>query len=501
MSRRHYSNLRPAFTLVELMISIALALILIIGINAVFKIASETVGAGQSLGTISRDDRTAHTTIYNDLHNAVTNLPRSNILQSPAFFIASSQGYAFRNAVDRQGDADGDPSTLNNVAMPVDAVTVSDRSHRKDTLGFFASGDTYARQTADDGQYVSPTSSSEAYIWYGHLMQPNNAFRLNRAGPNSGFYGPGDLDVSATNKNDNNALACDWILGRWAMLLTPNPPAGDYYIGTPIPGGNPLAWNAVSSDHHALIESRYDIVNTSLSAFAQLETSLPPAPPLPQPAPAMSAQVYFRDQMIWINSPNPINPLIAPIPLPGQMRYYCNPFPGKPLNSATMAATAPIFLRSCSQFIVEFAGDYINQNPDGSVIPGSTGGDGIDYIVDTSVPVAAGQTPPHKIRWYGFPRSVNGDGSVHTGPNFQDVVPVRDLRGIVSAFERVVPLQPAANANYTGTAYAGGQYVCSWGTESPDALPKMIRITFALDDPNGRVAAPQFFEYVIDLTQ
>jgi hypothetical protein len=29
----------------------------------------------------------------------------------------------------------------------------------------------------------------------------------------------------------------------------------------------------------------------------------------------------------------------------------------------------------------------------------------------------------------------------------------------------------------------------------------MIRITIALDDPNGRIASPQFFEYVIDLTQ
>jgi hypothetical protein len=97
------------------------------------------------------------------------------------------------------------------------------------------------------------------------------------------------------------------------------------------------------------------------------------------------------------------------------------------------------------------------------------------------------------------------------GPNSPDVVPVRDLRNMGSpifpplAFERVVPPFPTTppTASYSGhlAAYEQNQYVCSWGTESTDPLPKMIRITFALDDPNGRVSAPQFFEYVIDLTQ
>jgi hypothetical protein len=189
---------------------------------------------------------------------------------------------------------------------------VNDRSHRLDTLGFFASGDTYRRQTANDGQYVSPTSSSEAFIWYGHLMQPNNAFVQNPKSPNAfRYYGPGQPNSLPNTKNDTNGLACDWILGRMAMLLTPIPPIGpppDFYItasspGALTPAGNPLAATAGSSDNHSITDARYDVVNTSLSAFAQLEASLPPAPPLPQPLPINSKQVVFRDPMIWFNAP------------------------------------------------------------------------------------------------------------------------------------------------------------------------------------------------------
>jgi prepilin-type N-terminal cleavage/methylation domain-containing protein len=39
---------RPAFTLVELMISIALALMLIYGIAQVFKLSGDTIGAQQA---------------------------------------------------------------------------------------------------------------------------------------------------------------------------------------------------------------------------------------------------------------------------------------------------------------------------------------------------------------------------------------------------------------------------------------------------------------------
>ncbi len=50
---RPFSHPR-AFTLVELMISIALVLLLVIGINQVFSLTSKTVGAGQGVHSAAR---------------------------------------------------------------------------------------------------------------------------------------------------------------------------------------------------------------------------------------------------------------------------------------------------------------------------------------------------------------------------------------------------------------------------------------------------------------
>ena len=60
-----------AFTLIELMVSIAIVLILVLGIHQVFKLTSDTVGAGQGLGSKARDFRAVQSTFYNDLSMTV----------------------------------------------------------------------------------------------------------------------------------------------------------------------------------------------------------------------------------------------------------------------------------------------------------------------------------------------------------------------------------------------------------------------------------------------
>ena len=43
-------------------------------------------------------------------------------------------------------------------------------------------------------------------------------------------------------------------------------------------------------------------------------------------------------------------------------------------------------------------------------------------------------------------------------------------------------------------------YVCAWGPGAdPGTLPKLIRITVAIDDPNGRLNNEQTYEYVFPL--
>src|SRR5690242_8451881 len=88
------------FTLIELMVSIALVLILILGINQVFKIASDTVNGGQAISAASREDRSIQGTIYPDMQNAV-------VAGAPFFVIRSHIQPGFRNKADEQADRDG----------------------------------------------------------------------------------------------------------------------------------------------------------------------------------------------------------------------------------------------------------------------------------------------------------------------------------------------------------------------------------------------------------
>src|SRR4051794_673913 len=93
---------RRGFTLVELMISIALVLILMIGINKVFKLTADTVSIGQAVSGAVRDSRAAQATYSDDLSNLADD--------SPFLLIRSMVTPAFRNRGDEQADRDYDPT-------------------------------------------------------------------------------------------------------------------------------------------------------------------------------------------------------------------------------------------------------------------------------------------------------------------------------------------------------------------------------------------------------
>jgi prepilin-type N-terminal cleavage/methylation domain-containing protein len=154
---------RPAFTLIELMISIGLIVILMLGINQVFKMSSDAVGAGQTLSAMTRDSRAAATILQDDA--------RMWVKDSPIFYIRMER----------------DPSGL-----------------RRDYMAFFARG-SYHRHTAQGGAFSSPTTSAEAYIWFGHLFAPGTNVFLPRnivgrtcillKDPARGGAGPGKVGV------------------------------------------------------------------------------------------------------------------------------------------------------------------------------------------------------------------------------------------------------------------------------------------------------------------
>ena len=222
---------RPAFTLVELMISIALVALLILGVNQVFLYTGQAVGAGQAIGDAVRDARAAQTTFANDFLGIAPN--GTGPTDSAFLSIYSAAQPAFLNAADQAASRTGNPlqQDLNGNGVEgestvpgevISPATYNSRNHRLDMLGFFTRG-TFARQTGNSGTFVDNMTSPEAFVSYGHLWLPDNSGNFNLpTAANSTYPGPSANAPSLTAAaatNPNNVYASQFVLGRIAMLL------------------------------------------------------------------------------------------------------------------------------------------------------------------------------------------------------------------------------------------------------------------------------------------
>lgn len=485
---------KSGFTLVEVIIAIAIALLLIVGISEVFAIAQRTIGAGTTVQSSIMADRGIQSTFADDFRSM------ANGTDSPGLVITSSSINAWRSQTDMKEDRDGKVSTYNDLVgsgslpTPASPTSVDYRVHRDDRLGFFVRG-RYARQTAEGANLTSPTTSDEAFIWIGHVAVPNNQTVTNwtSAAVTPGYREPGDPSGIGLSANENNLYASDWILGREVILLSPNPIESQYWNGL-----DPLSlFSAVSRDQTPISSSRYDIARTSINQHRNI---------------AIIGGYKWWERLIG-------QQISATSTIQSDVRYVANPFVRKPTPavaaspvnaakwmSAASAQTYPVFVRGCTQFIVEFAGDYLQQNPTTGAVAGP-GQDGqVDYVVEN--PTAPISQQIRHIRWYGFPRDTNNDGLIDPRKDgTQDVVPVGQVPGSGGPmlFERggAFPLpQMVQFSRVTDIAPQSNAYVCAWGPDT-DAVgiprPRMIRITLGIDDPAGHLSNEQLYEYVFNL--
>ena len=180
------ASARPGFTLIELMISVAIVLVLMLGINYVFSMSGGTISHGMALSSVGRDMRNARRVMQSDFSNAAPHA------EMPALIIHSEVIAAFLNkqdmladqdynagdtAANRENqtltfDVDGDPGDeIDMTADPLLASTLNHRRHRADRISFFALNNTgeFSRQTGDATTYVNSETSEEAWITYSLL--------------------------------------------------------------------------------------------------------------------------------------------------------------------------------------------------------------------------------------------------------------------------------------------------------------------------------------------
>ncbi len=520
---------RRGFTLVELLISIAIVLVLILGINEVFGLTSRTVGAGLALSDALRSNRAAQEVINDDFRMAVPMAETPCLIISSGLVHTGAPGAvsngAFRNIEDLRGDRDGIATTIDldgngkegEALVPgeiVKSTSYGYRNYRTDRVGFFIQGE-IPRQTGTGAAFVDtvtaaptvvgrtvPSAATEAWVVYGHLYLSNDAATPIYFAPGAGK----PIPSPAGTYNARNYFASQWCLGRSVVLLNPSTtiPVGQDVLTIPSPTSQYglLAVNAKAGSGVQIQESKCDVAQTSVAAYRDL---------LARTANTQGGPANYWTQMLVNN------------------HFQADPTPLPPLTGPKVSQTVPCFVPGCSQIIVEYAGDFLAQDSKGKVITqmemqGSTPTkvlappDGeVDFTID---PV----TGVKRIRWYGFPRDINNDGTIDPSV---DVVPLRDMiqnlgvvgrlnmihpSGTPSAvdyyyFERNVditlpyppsPVDYAANPNQLWAA----SYVVAWGSEPQTVSsprPSMLRITLQIDDPSGRLKVPQTAEYVVRL--
>lgn len=495
--RTEISRRRPSgFTLVELMVAVALVLLIIVGVNEVFRLTSDTVGAGQSLSGALRDQRATRTTLEEDFAHVAPD--------GPALIIRNQAVAAFRSRDEQLGSVDPNNPLLvdlngdglaNGPGEIVSPATPGSRVRRVDSITFFVRRP-LTRQTGNLNASGVPvdllgtTLAQEAMVTYGHLRLPNN--RTAGGLPTPAYFEPAQPDYAPDNRNDNNRYATQFVLGRQQVLMVPfltqpgetawrpqpRRTASDPLNLSPLSMASSRLRNQTPTGTQDLVgvslwESRVDLAagdptdNSSADLWGRT--------PLTLASFAQRLAEYERDVLASggaglsrYSSPLNLGLWFLPVSsdsygdVPGPRRareslvYRVNANPFGPRDflgagnnqlATTLAQSAPVFLPRCTNFIVEFAGDFIAQDSRQFVggFPNDNFGvayaarpDGeIDYIVHKGT---------RRIRWYGLPRSVNSGDVDATSTGFGDYLGPRVAGTTTSTVSYTAANSPTGSA-------------------------------------------------------
>ena len=329
--RRRAAAARRAFTLVELLVTTAIVVVLMAAVAGVFKVAGDTVGTGAALASITRDARAAQFTFRQDFEGLAKDGAWLYIANKQETAYASREVEQTDNGAIRTLDLNGN-NAFGEASVSGEQVRnaiYDSRNHRLDRVTFFARGD-YQRQTGNDGTFVSPTGSSEALIRYRLMSQKNTA----------GAWRLPVADSADQPTNDTNRYPTQWLLGRQAILLTENPPAGEFHFGrstlpapppNATPPGNslypplPLNTGASANDplNSQLFTNRFDLAQTSIEGYRNIFARRALGG-------TYGGAAYGRVINWWIGSEGTVDTTLYAYPFPQSPARQCRRRAGKP---------------------------------------------------------------------------------------------------------------------------------------------------------------------------
>ncbi|MHB1157060.1 MAG: PulJ/GspJ family protein [Phycisphaerales bacterium] len=415
------------FTLVELMVSVAITALLILAINQVFSSVSKAVRIGIGASEVLQNSRILGDQLERDFKNMVP--PGSN-----GVLVIVNQ---------RIGPVHILPTDDLNENGQVDAATESNRTVRSDQIMFIRTrGDAQPMVASGDNSYSNSTDATYAKVWYGHCLrtQDNGQLPANVLGAN---YTPG-----ASGAVPSNHFASDWILGRQALFLQTSTTAPTHANGgwfdaptttlTPPSGVSSVLYAALAdvayygldvqagpsaNSHGCMVGGTYDAAaleeSYRLWRFSAGTTVVPSS--------TYASRAY--NYLYGVNGNSSGTP----------QRLMVNPLPTS--NTYTAAEVAQMYPYLCghvSDFVVEFAGDYNN-----------------DSKIDTT---------SGNITWYGI-----------------DNMPPTGAGGFDAAGTTEAPYRDIVNA---GTDV---RFIFRHG-DSANNWPYLIRIRYRLVDSKGQIA-------------
>lgn len=461
MNRR---RIQSGFTLMELIVAVALAGFVMLIFNQIFSEAARSMRRGIQTSDIISKSRAIDEQLRRESRIQLEHTPGplgAPYLNDPSNWksaMVGPRGYA----------STPDPGFLVIVNHSINTPVTKDDVFAGDTFDVRSDQLMFVLRQGEtetwDGSRLPPLAPSAANRFGGDFA--NSAGELPSAGETDYlrvWYGHGHMlrDDGTYNATDDlgaatgpNRLAADWVLARHALFLTgvdagpPALPAGTFYAT----GIGPRA-SVNGYPGRFLYEGLTDVSNVALADLTGGPGSLlsTTAPITPLGTPALFRAAFFAPGGIAFTQ--------------DRMQVLSNPKDsGLTLTAEQIAPMHPYFVENVSDFIVEFAHDYDDDADPTNAYPAA--GDGfIDRVDDGN--------GGFDIRWYS--------AIPNTDPNF----PLTYAPPLPTD-----PLQP--NEAWSGAAagpYAnGGAFV--WGPDTPDFAgeknwPWLIRIRYRLHDRNG----------------